>query len=803
MTQSAATLSWSASTDNVGVVGYHLYVDGVGVGTTSQTSFAFSGFSCGTSYTLGVDAYDAAGNRSAVSTLIVTTSACADTSPPAAPTNLAESASTTTSITAAWTASTDNVGVTGYRVFLDGTLAGTTATTSYTLSGLACGTSHQVVVDAHDAAGNNSPQASATMATAACPPPPPGDTTPPSTPTGLAVSSGGQTTLALSWNASSDNVGVTGYGVYRNGTLAGSPTATSYTLSGLSCGTSYTVAVDAADAAGNRSTKATITASTAACPDTQAPTVPSGVALATRTTTSISIGWTASTDNVGVAGYHLYLAGTAVGTATTTSYTFTGLTCNTNYTLGVDAYDAAGNKSAQATTAISTSACPDTTPPSTPTGLATSGIGQTSMTLSWTASTDNVGVTGYRLYQNGTQVGTSTVTNYTFSGLACGTSYTLGVAAVDAAGNVSGTATLSATTAACSGSANVYVSTSGNDSTCVRGDQSKPCLSFNKAYTLASCGDTVQIAGGTYGAQTIRYNAAQAGCGSAIRFVVASGATVAISGDLGFNGARHVSVVSPSQLNFTVSGDLNVEPSSASQYPVDVTVSYIDFGQRYEIQSTDTATISHNDFGPALTSPTDNNEPEFWYNTAGAPNNTGITFAFNTVHDFTSSGGAHTSCGLVSYLTNSIIRGNVYARCDNEDLLVKSGGSGGGAPSGSFLQNVTFEDNSFAAGCGSCGVGPDAGLSFNVGVQGGPSAPYSGFVIRGNSFHDPVSFNQGNSTTFTGSFFTANILPRTKDATTGTTCALGLTSAYNVFVGGSACGDEYDVGECLSIYQRD
>ena len=69
------------------------------------------------------------------------------------------------------------------------------------------------------------------------------------------------------------------------------------------------------------------------------------------------------------------------------SYTFTGLTCDTNYTLAVDAYDAAGNHSAQATTAIATSACPDTTPPSTPTGLATSAVGQTSLTLSWTAST--------------------------------------------------------------------------------------------------------------------------------------------------------------------------------------------------------------------------------------------------------------------------------------------------------------------------------------------------------------------------------------------------------------------------------
>ena len=495
MTQSAVTLSWSASSDNVGVVGYDLLLGGLVVGTSAQTSYAFSGLSCNTAYTLGVDAFDAAGNRSTVSSLIVTTSACADTSPPSAPTSLAESASTSSSITAGWTASSDNVGVTGYRVFVDGTQAGTTATTSYTVSGLSCGTSHQVVVDAYDAAGNRSPQVSATMATSSCPAPPPGDTQAPSTPTGLGVSSAGQTSLALAWSASSDNVGVAGYGVYKNGTLAASPSTTGYTLTGLLCGTSYTVSVDAYDAAGNRSAKATITTSTAACPDAQAPTVPSGVTLATRTATSISISWTASTDNVGVAGYHLYLAGTAVGTATTMSYTFTGLTCNTNYTLAVDAYDAAGNKSAQATTAISTSACPDTRPPSTPTGLATSGVGQTSMTLSWTASSDNVAVTGYRVYLNGSQVGTSSSPSYGFSGLACGTSYTLGVAAVDAAGNVSGTATLSVTTAACSGggsgTANVYVTPTGNDSTCVRGDQSKPCASLSKAYSLAQGGDTV------------------------------------------------------------------------------------------------------------------------------------------------------------------------------------------------------------------------------------------------------------------------------------------------------------------------
>ena len=180
-------------------------------------------------------------------------------------------------------------------------------------------------------------------------------------------------------------------------------------MSGLACGTSYSVAVDAYDAAGNRSGKATVSSTTAACADTQAPTAPTGVALVTRTTTSISIGWTASSDNVGVAGYHLYLGGSAVGTASGPAYTFTGLTCGTNYTLGVDAYDAAGNQSAQATTALSTSACPDATPPSTPGSLAVSGTTPTSISVSWAASSDNVGVTGYGVYSNGTLVGSPTL----------------------------------------------------------------------------------------------------------------------------------------------------------------------------------------------------------------------------------------------------------------------------------------------------------------------------------------------------------------------------------------------------------
>jgi hypothetical protein len=76
-----------------------------------------------------------------------------------------------------------------------------------------------------------------------------------------------QNSIGVRWNASSDNVGVTGYRLYRNGTLVGTTTSTSYSVSGLACGTSYTIGLTAIDAAGNESNRAeaTGTTSTSAC----------------------------------------------------------------------------------------------------------------------------------------------------------------------------------------------------------------------------------------------------------------------------------------------------------------------------------------------------------------------------------------------------------------------------------------------------------------------------------------------------------------------------------------------------------
>src|SRR5919201_1797390 len=90
-------------------------------------------------------------------------------------------------------------------------------------------------------------------------------------------------------------------------------------------------------------------ASGAGSGDLLPPSTPLGITVTQLTHTSVSIGWTGATDNVGVAGYDVYRDGSPLGTTSSTGYTLSGLACGTPVTLGVDAYDAAGNHSARAT----------------------------------------------------------------------------------------------------------------------------------------------------------------------------------------------------------------------------------------------------------------------------------------------------------------------------------------------------------------------------------------------------------------------------------------------------------------------
>src|ERR1700745_1425396 len=131
-------------------------------------------------------------------------------------------------------------------------------------------------------------------------------------------------------------------------------------------------------------------------PDTQPPTTRRGVtATATSSPLQVTVAWNASTDNVGVTGYTIRRNGTVLTSVSgsTLSYVDKTVASVATYSYTVDASDAAGNHSAQSSPATVTT--PDTVPPTVPAGLAANPVSSSEVDLSWTASSDNVAVTGY------------------------------------------------------------------------------------------------------------------------------------------------------------------------------------------------------------------------------------------------------------------------------------------------------------------------------------------------------------------------------------------------------------------------
>ena len=155
--------------------------------------------------------------------------------------------------------------------------------------------------------------------------------------------------------------------------------------------------------------------------DRTAPTAPTGLTATAASGSRIDLGWTASTDDVGVTGYKIFRNGTQVATTAATSYSDTGLNDATTYSYTVRAYDAADNTSAASNTASATTQ--DTTPPSVPTNLAADAVSPSQVNLSWNASSDNVGVSGYKIFRNGTLVTTIPGTSYQDTGRSAGTTW--------------------------------------------------------------------------------------------------------------------------------------------------------------------------------------------------------------------------------------------------------------------------------------------------------------------------------------------------------------------------------------------
>ncbi len=279
---------------------------------------------------------------------------------------------------------------------------------------------------------------------------------PPTVPATLTATVISSTQINLSWAASSDVVGVTGYLIERcSGTgcsnfgQIANGTATSYSDTGLTPSSSYTYRVRAVNAGNNvsdYSTTATATPGGGGGGDTQPPTAPSGLS-ASATASSANLSWTASTDNVGVTAYYIErclgsgcTTFTQIGTSSTDSYTDTGLSASTSYTYRVRATDAAGNLSGYSNTAVATT----TVGLTAPSGLIVVAAASSEIDLAWSGSTGGSGTISYLLERcNGVscssfaQIGAPSGTSYNSTSLSASSSYSYRARATDPQGDLS------------------------------------------------------------------------------------------------------------------------------------------------------------------------------------------------------------------------------------------------------------------------------------------------------------------------------------------------------------------------------
>ncbi|WP_433513895.1 fibronectin type III domain-containing protein [Nonomuraea sp. CA-143628] len=255
------------------------------------------------------------------------------------------------------------------------------------------------------------------------------DAAAPSAPGSLRATSITGTAISVEWDAATDDVAVTGYGIYVNGGKQGQDqVGLSYAVTGLTVGQTYVIGVDARDAAGNRSPRAQI--SVVAEVDVTPPTVPPNLRVVEATHTSLTVAWDASTDSVGVAGYGVFVGGVRQGPDQAGRvYTITRLARGTTYAIGVDAADAMSNRSAAATINAATLAGGD---PSAPPGL-TATAGKEQITLAWGAAEPGaLPIARYEVLLDGALAASTTQLGYVLEDLEAGGMHVVAVRAVDA-----------------------------------------------------------------------------------------------------------------------------------------------------------------------------------------------------------------------------------------------------------------------------------------------------------------------------------------------------------------------------------
>ncbi|MCX7164154.1 MAG: S8 family serine peptidase [Rhodocyclales bacterium] len=466
----AIRLTWAASADNVGVASYRVYRDGTLIATLGNVlNYTDSGLVSGSSHSYTILACDAAGNCSTQSTA-VTTTASVDTQPPTVPTLRSAISPNLSSVAISWSASTDNVGVTAYRIFRNGVNSASVGNvTSYTDTGLNPATPYSYTVAACDAVGNCSAQSMALSAVTLTPVKQASYVT--------FVGSVSEQVTGSFVNIKIASIANTGAGhsgslrielwaltsPYYGGSVNGYVTASIRTsqINGLSdymppSSTWSSINLNLPYAQPPSTYKQyslfllqydlTCTTADHFCiydylnlHDAQAPTTPTALTGQVVGSSQVYLLWTASTDSAGVASYKIYRNGiVAAALGNVTSFSDTGLAASTLYTYAVSACDTWQNCSAQSSPiSLTTSVGPDVQPPTVPTGLSATVVSSTNILLNWNASTDNVGVTTYRIYSSRGLVETLGNVTSSLRTNAPSTTYSYTVSACDAVGNCS------------------------------------------------------------------------------------------------------------------------------------------------------------------------------------------------------------------------------------------------------------------------------------------------------------------------------------------------------------------------------
>ncbi|MCX5295802.1 glycoside hydrolase family 18 chitinase [Streptomyces sp. NBC_00193] len=242
------------------------------------------------------------------------------------------------------------------------------------------------------------------------------------------------TAVTSAWDATVTSSGThwTGKNVGWNGTLA--PGATiSFGFNGTGSGAPSGCKVNGGSCDGGTT------------PTDTPPGAPGTPTASGVTDTGLTLGWAAATDDKGIKNYDVYRNGTKIATVTGTSYTDSGLTKGTTYGYTVtarDTIDQTGPSSGTLSVTTTGGTNPTDNPPGAPGTPTASNVGETGLTLSWTAATDDKGVKNYDVFRNGAKIATVTGTSYNDSGLTKGTSYTYSVTArdtIDQTGPSSGT----------------------------------------------------------------------------------------------------------------------------------------------------------------------------------------------------------------------------------------------------------------------------------------------------------------------------------------------------------------------------